>query len=74
MISYQTLTGEVVANMRIIKKVVAFVHRITPDGEWYFSRSDIGKVTAFPNRDEWNARRQLMLDQGWEAQEYVDFC
>ena len=72
MISYQTLTSEVRLNRQLIKKVVAFVHRITDDGEWYFSRSDVGKITAFPDRAAWNSRRTQMISNGWQVCDYVD--
>ena len=71
MITYQTLTGEVVLNHRIVQKVIAFVHRITPDGEWFFTRSDTGRVHGFSDEEAWNARRELMLAQGYEVCDYI---
>ena len=72
MITYSTLTGEVVLNQRITTKVVAFVHRLTPDGEWFFTRSDAGNVRRFPNREAWEARRELMLSLGYVPCDYYE--
>ena len=56
----------------MVQKVIAFVHRVTPEGEWWFTRSDTGRVHGFDTEAEWNARRELMLAQGFVCRDYFD--
>lgn len=71
MIQYSTLSGIVRLNKQYITKVISFCRNETEDGEFFFTRSDAGKVHGFPTAEALEERRQLLLSQGWTEASYV---
>ena len=65
MIQYSTLTGIVRLNKEYVTKVVAFCKNITENGEFFFTRSDAGKVHGFASAEELEEHRRYMLSIGY---------
>ena len=71
MIQYSTLTGIVRLNRQYQTKVIAFCHNVSENGEFFYTKSDAGKVHGFESAEALEERRQHMLRMGWTECPYV---
>ena len=71
MITYSVLSGIVRLNKQYVTKHIAFCQNESEEGNFYFTRSDAGKVHGFDSAEALEERRQLLLNQGYTESPYV---
>ncbi len=71
MLQYLTLEGIVSRNHQFQTKVITFCVNHTPEGTFYFTRSDAWNIHSYPSQEDLDYKARYLIDLGYTPSPYV---